>query len=60
MVLWDYEEKKIDGAKTQQQTAELDRDLAKNEAEIRRTYSGKSDADILKEFGSKPTDDTDT
>jgi hypothetical protein len=60
MILWGYEEKKIEGAKQAQKTAELDKALAEDEVKIRRIYSGKSDTDILKEFGAKPPSDSDS
>ncbi len=56
VLIYGYEEKKIDAAKQEQKTAELKEKLAEDESKIRRDASTKSDDDIINEqlgVGSK-------
>jgi hypothetical protein len=54
VLIYGYEEKKIDTAKQEQKTAELKEKLAEDESNIRRDASTKSDDDIIREqLGSK-------
>jgi hypothetical protein len=57
VLLYDYEEKKIDAAKQEQITAQLNEKLATDENTIRKAASVKSDDDIIREqlgLGPKP------
>jgi hypothetical protein len=47
VLLYGYEEKKIDAAKQEQKTAELKEKLAEDENAIREAVSCKSDDDII-------------
>jgi hypothetical protein len=47
VILYGYEEKKIDAAKQQQKTAQLQEKLAEDENTIRKDASSKSDLDII-------------
>lgn len=54
MIIYGYEEKKIDAAKQEQKTAELKEKLAEDEINTRKASSDKSDDDIIKEqLGTK-------
>jgi hypothetical protein len=57
VIIYGYEEKKIDAAKQEQKTAELKEKLAEDEIKIRKDASTKSDDDIIKEqLGTKRDD----
>lgn len=56
VLLWTHEEKKVEGAKQDLKTAQLQQTEAQNENKILKEYAGKSDADILDEFGKGPSD----
>jgi cell division protein FtsB len=49
VILYSYEEQKVDHAKQEEKTAELKEKLAENESEIRKANSGKSALDIIDE-----------
>lgn len=49
VLLYSYEEKKIDAAKQEQKTAQLKEKLAEDENVIRKDAAGKSDDDIINE-----------
>jgi hypothetical protein len=51
MILWGYEEKKVEGAKQETETAKLNEALVENENQVLKEFAGKSDSDILHQFG---------
>lgn len=54
VLLYGYEEKKIDAAKQEEKTAELKEKLAEDEIAIRKAASVKSDDDVISEqLGAK-------
>lgn len=53
VLLYDYEEQKVDAAKQELETAQLKEKLATDENEIRKSYAGKSATDIIDEEYSK-------
>lgn len=59
VLLYDYEEQKIDAAKQNQKTAELKEKLAEDETKIREAAADKSDDAVISEqLGTKSTDDS--
>jgi hypothetical protein len=54
VMLYDYEEKKVDTAKQELQTAQLKEKLATDENEIRKNAGNESATDIINEELGKP------
>lgn len=51
VLLWGYEERKVDAAKQAQADAVLKQKEAENESAVLKKYDGMSDADVLHKFG---------
>jgi hypothetical protein len=49
VILYNYEEQKVDSARQVEKTAELKEKLAENEIEIRKANAGKSALDLIDE-----------